>query len=189
MESTSLIVETASRLLRHHCDPQTLNSTAGAAWQAPAWAALEQAGLPLAWVPEDLGGAGVSIEEGFGLIGLAGRYALALPLTETLLAGWLLARAGIAPPQGALTCAPTRPRRIGLGRHLERSAARDPLCRGGPAFGPDRGMREWQRSCHRLDATRRRRGCRRSQHRWGCPQRRQFAGGAADHDEDRAGRL
>jgi len=108
MESTSLIVETASRLLRHHCDPQTLNSTAGAAWQAPAWAALEQAGLPLAWVPEELGGAGVGIEEGFGLIGLAGRYALALPLTETLLAGWLLTRAEIAPPQGALTCAPTR---------------------------------------------------------------------------------
>jgi acyl-CoA dehydrogenase len=109
MESTSLIAETASRLLRHHCDPQTLNSTAPAAWQASAWTALERAGLPLAWVPEDLGGAGVGIEEGFGLIGLAGRYALALPLTETLLAGWLLARGTIAPPQGALTCAPTRP--------------------------------------------------------------------------------
>jgi acyl-CoA dehydrogenase len=65
MESTSLIAETASRLLRHHCDPQTLASGVGAAWQGPAWAALEQAGLPLAWVPEELGGAGVGIEEGF----------------------------------------------------------------------------------------------------------------------------
>jgi len=108
MESTSLIAETASRLLRHHCDPQTLNNAAGTTWQGPAWAAMEQAGLPLAWVPEDLGGAGVGLEEGFGLIGLAGRYALALPLTETLLAGWLLARGRIAPPPGALTCAPTR---------------------------------------------------------------------------------
>jgi acyl-CoA dehydrogenase len=108
MESTSLIAETASRLLRHHCDPQTLTSSVGAAWQGPAWAALEQAGLPLAWVPEEQGGAGISIEEGFSLIGLAGRYALALPLTETLLAGWLLARGSIASPSGALTCAPTR---------------------------------------------------------------------------------
>ena len=108
MESTSLIAETASRLLRHHCDPQTLTSSVGAAWQGPAWAALEQAGLPLAWVPEELGGAGVGMEDGFTLIGLAGRYALALPLTETLLAGWLLARGAIAPPAGALTCAPTR---------------------------------------------------------------------------------
>jgi acyl-CoA dehydrogenase len=108
MESTSLIAETASRLLHHYCDPQTLTSSVGPTWQGPAWAALEQAGLPLAWVPEELGGAAVGIEEGFGLIGLSGRYALALPLTETLLAGWLLARGSIAPPSGALTCAPTR---------------------------------------------------------------------------------
>src|SRR5262245_1686552 len=108
MESTSLIAETASRLLRHYCDPQTLTGSVGAAWQGPAWAALDQAGLPLAWVPEELGGAGVGLQEGFTLIGLAGRYALAVPLTETLLAGWLLARGAIAPPAGALTCAPTR---------------------------------------------------------------------------------
>jgi acyl-CoA dehydrogenase len=108
MESTSLIAEMASRLLRHHCDPQTLNSFAGDDWQGPAWAALEVAGLPLAWVPEDLGGAGVSLEDGFGLLSLAGRYAVPLPLAETLLAGWLLALGEIAVPAGMLTCAPTR---------------------------------------------------------------------------------
>jgi acyl-CoA dehydrogenase len=108
MESTSLIAETAARLLRHHCDPQTLNRSAGDDWQGPAWAALEAAGLPLAWVPEELGGAGVSLEDGFGLLSLAGRYAVALPLAETLLAGWLLARGQIAAPPGMLTCAPTR---------------------------------------------------------------------------------
>jgi acyl-CoA dehydrogenase len=108
MESTSLIAEMASRLLQHHCDPQTLNRSADGEWQRPAWAALEAAGLPLAWVPEELGGAGVSLEDGFGLLSLAGRYAVALPLAETLLAGWLLARGQIAAPPGMLTCAPTR---------------------------------------------------------------------------------
>jgi acyl-CoA dehydrogenase len=108
MESTSLIAETASRLLRHHCDPQTLNSSASDDWQEPAWAALEAAGLPLAWVPEDLCGAGISLEDGFGLLSLAGRYAVPLPLAETLLAGWLLAQGEIAVPPGMLTCAPTR---------------------------------------------------------------------------------
>lgn len=108
MDSTSLITDTASRILRDHCDPQTLNNTAGDGWQAPAWLALEEAGLPLAWVPEEFGGAGVSIADGFGVLGVAGRYAVALPLAETLLAGWLLAQAGIGAPSGAMTCAPTR---------------------------------------------------------------------------------
>jgi acyl-CoA dehydrogenase len=108
MDHTHLIAETASRILRDHCDPQTLNSTAGDAWQAPAWLAMEQAGLPLAWVPEGFGGAGVSIEDGFSILRVAGRQALALPLAETLLAGWLLGRGEIGAPSGAMTCAPTR---------------------------------------------------------------------------------
>jgi acyl-CoA dehydrogenase len=108
MDHTHLIAETASRILRDHCDPQTLNSTVGDAWQAPAWLALEQAGLPLAWVPEEFGGAGVSIEDGFSILRVAGLQALALPLAETLLAGWLLGRGEIGAPSGAMTCAPTR---------------------------------------------------------------------------------
>jgi acyl-CoA dehydrogenase len=108
MDSTGLIADTASRIFRDHCDPQRLAALGGEAWQAPAWSALEAAGLPLAWVPEDLGGAGASLADGFALLGAAGRHAVALPIAETLLAGWLLSQAGIAAPSGALTCAPTR---------------------------------------------------------------------------------
>src|SRR5262245_64530447 len=40
-----------------------------------------------------------------------------MPLAETLLAGWLLARAGLASPDGAMTVAPARPHnRITLGK-------------------------------------------------------------------------
>ena len=38
----------------------------------------------------------------------AGRFAAAVPLAETLLAVWLLARGGIASPKGAMTCGPAR---------------------------------------------------------------------------------
>ena len=109
MDSTSLIADTASRILRDYCDPRTLNSATGDGWQAPAWAALEDAGLPLAWVPEELGGAGVSVQDGFAVLRVAGRYAVPLPIAETLLAGWLLSQSGMAVPRGAMTCAPTRP--------------------------------------------------------------------------------
>ena len=142
MESTSLIAETAARLLRHYCDPQTLNRSAGDDWQGPAWAALEAAGLPLAWVPEDLGGAGASLEDGFGLLSLAGRYAVPLPLAETLLAGWLLARGKIAVPPGMHDLRANAARRetqAGEGRHLERPVACCPLCQGRQASRRARG--------------------------------------------------
>jgi acyl-CoA dehydrogenase len=108
MGSENLIVDTATRIFADFCDPQTINRAKDDAWQAPAWNALEEAGLTLAWVPDNLGGAGAELADGFAVLREAGRFAAALPLAETLLAGWLLARAGIASPKGAMTCAPVR---------------------------------------------------------------------------------
>jgi acyl-CoA dehydrogenase len=36
-------------------------------------------------VPEKLGGSGASLAEGFAILGVAGRFALAVPLAETWL--------------------------------------------------------------------------------------------------------
>jgi acyl-CoA dehydrogenase len=108
MESASLVVDAATRILGDLADPQTVNRLSDATWKTPAWAALEAAGLTLAWVPEDLGGGGADMGDGFAVLRQAGRHAAALPLAETLLAGWLLTRAGIPSPKGAMTCGPTR---------------------------------------------------------------------------------
>jgi alkylation response protein AidB-like acyl-CoA dehydrogenase len=75
--------------------------------QSAAWRALEDHGLTRAWVPEAAGGAGASLVDGFAILTLAGGVALDLPLAETLLAGWLLAAAGLAVPEGTL--APAAP--------------------------------------------------------------------------------
>jgi acyl-CoA dehydrogenase len=107
MESEGLIAETTRRILGDLADPQTVNK-AGDGWKAPAWAALEEAGLTLAWVPENLGGAGAELADGFAVLRQAGRFAAAVPLAETLLAGWLLSRVGISAPKGAMTCGPAR---------------------------------------------------------------------------------
>jgi acyl-CoA dehydrogenase len=107
MGSDNPIAETTRRILTDLADPQAINK-AGDGWKAPAWSALEQAGLTLAWVPEDLGGSGADLADGFAVLREAGRFALAVPLAETLLAGWLLARAGIPAPKSAMTCAPAR---------------------------------------------------------------------------------
>jgi acyl-CoA dehydrogenase len=108
-ESGHIVAELATRIFADLADPQTINRVHGDAWKAPFWQALSEAGLPLAWVPEKLGGAGASLAEGFATLGVAGRFAVAVPLAETLIAGWLLARAGLQAPNGPMTIAPSRP--------------------------------------------------------------------------------
>jgi acyl-CoA dehydrogenase len=114
-ESDNIVAETAARIFADLADPQTINSARDDRWKEPLWRALSEAGLTLAWVPEKHGGAGASLADGFAILGIAGRYALPVPLAETMIAGWLLARAGIAAPAGMMTAAPVRPRdRIAL---------------------------------------------------------------------------
>ncbi|MGH6683775.1 MAG: acyl-CoA dehydrogenase family protein, partial [Pseudolabrys sp.] len=108
-ESDNIVAETAARIFADLADPQTINRARDGSWKAPLWHAMSAAGLPLAWVPEKHGGAGASLADGFAVLGVAGRYALPMPLAETLLAGWLLMRAGISSPAGPMTVAPARP--------------------------------------------------------------------------------
>jgi acyl-CoA dehydrogenase len=108
MTSDSLVAETARRIFADVCEPQIVNRATDEAWMPPAWAALEEAGLPLAWVPEKLGGSGAGLTEAFAVLREAGRAAVPLPVAETLLAGWLLAQAGIPSPGGAMSCGPAR---------------------------------------------------------------------------------
>ena len=105
----SIVAETAARIFADLADPQTVNSSRDGVWKGPLWQALAESGLTLAWVPEHHGGAGADLADGFAILGVAGRYAVAVPLAETLLAGWLLSRAGLSAPDGAMSVAPARP--------------------------------------------------------------------------------
>ncbi|MGA7803388.1 acyl-CoA dehydrogenase family protein [Bradyrhizobium sp.] len=109
-ESENIVVETAEKIFSDLADAQTINRDGNGAWKAPLWQALTEAGLPLSWVPEDCGGSGASVAEGFSVLGAAGRFAIAVPLAETMLAGWLLAQARIASPAGEMTVAPASPK-------------------------------------------------------------------------------
>ena len=109
MSESSIVAETAARIFADLADPQEINRAKDAAWKTPLWQALANAGLTLAWVPEEQGGAGAELADGFAVLGVAGRYAATVPLAETLLAGWLLSRAGLKAPEGAMSVAPARP--------------------------------------------------------------------------------
>ena len=97
-----LVVAAAERIFRELADPQDILRRSDDAWKARLWAALEDSGLPAAWVPERLGGSELPMGEGFALVRAAGRAALAVPLVDTMLAGWILGRAGLRMPRGAI---------------------------------------------------------------------------------------
>lgn len=113
--SDNIVEETAERIFTDLADAQSINGAATDSWKAPLWSALSEAGLPLSWVAEEFDGSGASLTDGFSVVSAAGRFAIAVPLVETMLAGWLLSHAGIASPSGTMTVAPARPQdRIAL---------------------------------------------------------------------------
>jgi acyl-CoA dehydrogenase len=104
--SDNIIVDTATRIFADLCEPQTINAAEEGHWPEELWGALEESGLTLTWVPDHLGGAGADMTDGFAVLRVAGRFAAPIPLAETLMAGWLLAQAGISAPPGPMTIAP-----------------------------------------------------------------------------------
>jgi acyl-CoA dehydrogenase len=91
-----LLIETATRAFAATATPQAVQQAETDRWAAKVWAAAAEIGLPWISVPESAGGAGGSMADAVAVLGVAGAHAVPLPLAETgLLAGWLLASAGL----------------------------------------------------------------------------------------------
>ena len=82
----SMLRETADRLFTAHCDTAVRRSADQGAWPASLWAAVEEAGLHRALVPEAAGGFGVAVADALSLLKVAGAHAAPIPLAETMLA-------------------------------------------------------------------------------------------------------
>jgi len=106
--SESIVAETTRRIFADLCDPQTVNAAKNDAWKDKLWQALEESGLTLAWVPEEAGGTGASMIDGFDIARISGQYAVPVALGETMLAGYALAKAGRTCEPGPMTVAPMR---------------------------------------------------------------------------------
>ena len=114
-DGMSLVAETCERVFRDCAEPQVIAlDPENGEWREALWSALEETGLAAAWVPEEAGGSGASVREGFEVLHAAGRYAVAAPLADTLVAGIVLARAGLDVPGGKLSAAP-----VGGGDRIE----------------------------------------------------------------------
>jgi acyl-CoA dehydrogenase len=105
-ELQTILSETCTRLFTDHATTAVLEAAEKGQWPAGLWQALEENGLTLPQVPEGRGGAGGSWNDAFVVLMAAGRFAAPVPLAETMLAGSILAEAGLDVPMGPMTVAP-----------------------------------------------------------------------------------
>lgn len=104
-EHRHLLLDTVERMLSERCGPEVV-AAAEDTWPGDLWRLVEDAGLPLASIDETSGGGGTSVTDALAVARLAASYAAPLPLGETgLLAGHLLASAGLTVPAGPLAAA------------------------------------------------------------------------------------
>jgi acyl-CoA dehydrogenase len=104
---SGIVLEQADRVFRGEATKERLAQADQGQWPAAIWRAVEDAGLPLAMVPEAQGGAGLSASDALRVIRRSGYYTLPVPLAECMIASALWARAGGEVPAGTLTLAPT----------------------------------------------------------------------------------
>ena len=105
-EISSILLDQADRLFAQHVTRERLADADAGHWPEALWQAVEAAGLPLALVAEEAGGAGLAAADGMTLLRRAGYHTVPLPLAETMLAAHLWAAAGGAVPEGPITLGP-----------------------------------------------------------------------------------
>jgi acyl-CoA dehydrogenase len=130
-----LFETTIERIFSDLVTPALIHQCAAGAWPGELWSTLESSEMTFAAVPESLGGAGATWEDTFTLVRAAGAHAVPAPFSDTLLANWLLGRAGLQPIKGPLataahshlTCvkghASGRLEKLPWGRHLKTMVA------------------------------------------------------------------
>jgi acyl-CoA dehydrogenase len=101
MDQTAMIEDSVTRLFHAHADQWRPNAPVH--WSPATWSALEDMGLARALLDEVSGGFGLTPAQALRILRLAGASAMPLPIGEAMLGTWLLSRAGIEIPSGALS--------------------------------------------------------------------------------------
>lgn len=105
-EMRAILIDTAARLFADLCTDECFEKAEKGTLDEGAWKAIEASGLTRATVPEAIGGDGADLGDALGVVREAGRFALPLPLADTLLAQLVLASAGMRPQAGVGTIGP-----------------------------------------------------------------------------------
>ena len=102
------LLHTVDRIFEEQCARPVREAAEAGDWPAALWQALEQVGLTRAPLAEDAGGSGLEFGDAMLALRRSAYHAAPVPLAETMLAGRMLAAAGLAVPSGALSVAQAR---------------------------------------------------------------------------------
>lgn len=131
-ELQTILADTVSRLFTDRLTQDLRESAEKGVWPASLWQQVEENGLTLPQIPEARGGGGGTWQDAYIVVSAAGRFAVPLPLAETMVGAWLLAESGLDVPTGPLSLAPVHPAdrlelaREGSGWRLSGTATRVP---------------------------------------------------------------
>lgn len=102
-ELQTILSDSVHRLMTAHATKQTIIAAEEGTWPKTLWDELVANGLTHVLVPEEQGGAGATWSDAYVVLKAAGEHAAPVPLAEAIVAGWILARAGITIPEGVIT--------------------------------------------------------------------------------------
>ncbi|PHR14330.1 MAG: hypothetical protein COA41_17305 [Sphingopyxis sp.] len=105
INTEGMVAETATKIYTDLCGRDVPHLAEAGEYPQALWDALAENGLPLAWVSEDNGGFGAGLGEVFGAIWASAQAASPVPFAETLIANWMLDKAGLAPADGSASFA------------------------------------------------------------------------------------
>jgi len=104
-ETGKIFSESLARLFTNHDAAAGITSGRTLAWSDSLWKDLHELGLPLLMVEEQKGGAGAGTADLFDVLAIAGRHAVPVPVTESVIATWLANQHDLQLPAGATTLA------------------------------------------------------------------------------------
>jgi acyl-CoA dehydrogenase len=99
-DARTMLADAVARLFGGRVTKEAVESAERGEWLADLWDAVERGGLTRPHV------GGGSWREAYVILRTSGRYTVPLPVAETMLAGWLLERAGIEAPRGPVSVLP-----------------------------------------------------------------------------------
>lgn len=104
-ELQEMLADSATALFAAEVTPELLASADAGEWPAKLWNILEAAEYPHLFAQADTD---ITWADAHPLVAAAGAALAPVPLPETLLASWLLARVGLEVPAGIVTVVPQR---------------------------------------------------------------------------------
>ncbi|MGM9925582.1 MAG: acyl-CoA dehydrogenase family protein [Bacillus sp. (in: firmicutes)] len=96
MNDMSVIIkDTTEKIMQDLCTKEVIERAERGVYPMELWSALVETGLTAIGIEEESGGAGGSLTDALAVLRIAGKYSAPVPLAETIMANWMMARAGL----------------------------------------------------------------------------------------------